>query len=215
MKNLTGKIAVIAASVAIGCQAAVAQQTTVERPVLKPGTEWSYRIDNSKRDKPTPPSDLRRVVKAVNANDYTIDVVTPTGTRTTVMSLDLNPFAEGMTTGANKATGALPYFSFPMTPGKTYSEPLSYPSPFGNLAIQVDMNTKVLDWEEVTVPAGKYRALKVEANGRSVGGPINGTRKVTLWYAPEVGNYVRMEFEISYSPVSGKSVHELTAFSLK
>ena len=71
------------------------------------------------------------------------------------------------------------------------------------------------DWEEVTVPAGKFRALKIEGNGRSVGGPINGTRKVTLWYAPEVANYVRMEFEMSYSPAAGKSIQELSSFSLK
>ena len=77
------------------------------------------------------------------------------------------------------------------------------------------MTAKVLDWGEVTVPAGKFRALKIEANSKSSGGAINGTRKVTLWYVPEVANYVRMEFGMSYSPVSGKSVHEFVAYSVK
>ena len=194
--------------------AAFSQSGSTERPTLKPGSEWVYKIDNSKRDRPGPASELKRVVKDVGASEYTIELTTPSGSRTAAMSLDLNPFSEGMT-AAGRASGALPYFAFPLTPGKTYDGSLTYPSPFGNVAIKVDMNTRVLDWEEVSVPAGKFRALKIEANGKSVGGPINGTRKVTLWYAPEVANYVRMEFEMSYSPISGKSVQELVSYSVK
>ncbi|MSQ52361.1 MAG: hypothetical protein EXR28_10760 [Betaproteobacteria bacterium] len=104
-----------------------------------------------------------------------------------------------------------------MTPGKTYEGKLTYPSPFGGSGIDMATTTKVLDWEEVTVPAGKFRALKIEANSRSngAGGRINGARKVILWYAPEVGSYVRRELDMTYSPISGKSVQELTSFSLK
>ena len=191
-----------------------AQTTPVERPALKPGSEWVYKVDASKRDRPGPPSELKRVIKDAGAAEYTIDVTNAAGTRTTFMSLDLNPFSEGMTS-SGRASDALPFFSFPLAPGKTYSGSLTYPSPFGNVSIKVDMNTKVIDWEEVTVPAGKFRALRIEASGKSVGGPINGVRKVTIWYAPEVAQYVRAEFEMNYSPVSGKTVQELASFNLK
>ncbi len=201
-------------AVALFCGLTVSQPAQVDRPLLKPGTEWVYKIDNSKRDRPAPNSELKRVIKDTGTDEYTIELSGPTGTRTTAMSLDLNPFSEGMTT-SGRASGALPYFLFPLAPGKTYAGSITYPSPFGSVNIKVDMNTKVLEWEDVTVPAGKYKALKIEANGKSVGGPINGWRKVTLWYAPEVANYVRMEFELSYSPASGKSVQELVSFSLK
>ena len=60
MNRLTMLLCGIASLVATG-QSAFAQP--VERPVLKPGTEWSYKIDNSKRDKPGPPGELKRVVK--------------------------------------------------------------------------------------------------------------------------------------------------------
>lgn len=194
--------------------AVCAQSGPVERPVLKPGTEWVYKVDNSKRNRPGPAAELKRVIKEVSDKDYTIEISTGGNTRVGAMSLDLNPFSEGLTS-SGRTSSPLPYFAFPLEPGKTWKGVVDYPSPFGSLMINVNMTTRALDWEEITVPAGKFRALKIEANGRSVGGPINGTRKVTLWYAPEVANYVRMEFEMSYSPAAGTSVQELTSFSLK
>lgn len=183
-------LAGLAAFVAVALQSAFAQTTPVERPALKPGSEWNYRIDNSKRDKPGPPGELKRTIKEAGAAEYTIELSTGTGApRTGAMSLDLNPFNEDMSF-ASRATGPIPYFSFPLAPGKTYEGKLTYPSPFGSSGIDMTTTSKVLDWEEVTVPAGKFRALKIEVNSRSngAGGKINGTRKVVLWYAPEVGS---------------------------
>lgn len=195
-------------------QSAYAQPAPVERPALKPGTEWVYKVDNSKRDKPGPAAELKRVVKEVGAKEVAIDVTLPSGTRTTAMSRELNPYSEGMTSGAARASDAMPYFSFPLAPGKTYAGKLAYPAPIGGGSINIDMATKVLDWEDVTVPAGKFRALKIEANGKA-SGVVTGTRKITLWYVPEVANYVRMEFYMSYGPFAGTSVQELASFSLK
>lgn len=215
MKTIESVKRVFAAVVAVASSQVFAQATQAERPELKPGTEWVYKIDNSKRNRPGPPAELKRVIKEVGDKDYTIEITQAGNTRIGAMSLDLNPFSEGLTS-SGRTSSPLPYFSFPLVPGKTYSGVLDYPSPFGNLIINLNMTTKVLDWEEVTVPGGKFRALKIEGNGRSVGGPINGTRKATLWYAPEIANYVRMEFEMSYnSPAVDKSIQELSSFSLK
>ena len=214
MKTIGSLNRFLALVVALASSQVLAQATQAERPELKPGTEWVYKIDNSKRNRPGPPAELKRVIKEVGDKDYTIEITQGGNTRVGAMSLDLNPFSEGLTSSGRTST-SLPYFSFPLAPGKTYNGVVDYPSPFGNLMININMTTKVLDWEEVTVPAGKFRALKIEGNGRSVGGPINGTRKVTLWYVPEVANYVRMEFEMSYSPAAGKTIQELASFSLK
>jgi S1-C subfamily serine protease len=52
-------------------------------------------------------------------------------------------------------------------------------------------------WEQVTVPAGTFRALRLEISGkreRSPFSPIVTYRfKVRIWYAPEVQRYVRLE----------------------
>ncbi len=50
--------------------------------------------------------------------------------------------------------------------------------------------------EEVTVPAGKFRALRVESEGpfQRIDTAISGTAKETAWYAPEVKRYVKWTF---------------------
>jgi uncharacterized lipoprotein YddW (UPF0748 family) len=50
------------------------------------------------------------------------------------------------------------------------------------------MTVVVVGWETVEVPAGKFRALRVEATHD---GRRNGPQ-VTAWYAPEVKRYVRL-----------------------
>jgi hypothetical protein len=57
---------------------------------------------------------------------------------------------------------------------------------------------KVGDWEEIKVPAGSFRALRVEVSGRRIRGvstrtPEAGRFKMTVWYAPDVKRIVRLE----------------------
>jgi hypothetical protein len=55
---------------------------------------------------------------------------------------------------------------------------------------------KVIGWEDVQVPAGKFRALKVEHDStlRGSRGPFTANRKILLWYVPETKRWVRSEF---------------------
>lgn len=58
---------------------------------------------------------------------------------------------------------------------------------------------RVLEWESVTVPAGTFRALRVQIDGRRERSPFSPrvpmNFRVSTWYAPEVGRYVRMEHQ--------------------
>jgi hypothetical protein len=58
-------------------------------------------------------------------------------------------------------------------------------------------HVKVVGWEEVTVPAGTFRALRIEAEGpfERVDMPIVGTAKEVMWYVPQVKRYVKWTFE--------------------
>ena len=55
-------------------------------------------------------------------------------------------------------------------------------------------------WEQVTVPAGTFRALRLEIGGRRERPPFSPTvtRRflVRVWYAPEVQRYVRLEHKV-------------------
>ncbi len=58
--------------------------------------------------------------------------------------------------------------------------------------------------ETITVPAGKYEAVKVECSDYT----INHTNKTfhTSWFAPGVGEVKRID-------IHGKSIMELTSFT--
>jgi hypothetical protein len=81
-------------------------------------------------------------------------------------------------------------------------------------------HARILDWEQVTVPAGTFRALRVEASGkrpapsRSV---LPTQFTLTVWYAPDVKRYVRLEHRVWFvapydNRLIGHDVVELLAY---
>jgi serine protease Do len=77
---------------------------------------------------------------------------------------------------------------------------------------------RVLEWESVTVPAGTFRALRVQVDGRRARSP-NAPRvpmiyRVSAWYAPEMGRYVKLEHQQWLNPnyIYAHEVVELHAY---
>jgi hypothetical protein len=67
--------------------------------------------------------------------------------------------------GGEETTTTRP-FVFPMKPGDTWA--IDYVDPLrrgAQISNHVRQRYKVVGWEDVTVPAGTFRALKVESNG--------------------------------------------------
>lgn len=58
-------------------------------------------------------------------------------------------------------------------------------------------SVKVVGWESVEVPAGKFRAVKLELD--SMVKPLDGSRafprQLSVWYAPEVRRWVKLQGE--------------------
>lgn len=81
---------------------------------------------------------------------------------------------------------------------------------------------QVKDWTQVTVPAGTFRALRVEVSGRRIGGYTTRTSaagrfKMTLWYSPDVKRIVRIEHRVwsadaFASTQTGEDVVELLSY---
>jgi hypothetical protein len=75
----------------------------------------------------------------------------------------------------------------------------------------------------VTVPAGTYRALRIEANGRRTSAIYSqavfaGEFNLVVWYAPDVKRYVRLEHRVwSANPMDkaliGHDVVELLKYT--
>jgi len=105
-------------------------------------------------------------------------------------------------------------FSFPLRPGKVYRADNEFSRPRERNATWRHQRTaKVVGWEEVTVPAGKFRALRIdiESQWHRLDIEARGTSRSAYWYVPAVKRWVKSSYEDS----SGKSTTELISFEVR
>ena len=107
-----------------------------------------------------------------------------------------------------------PHFSFPLTKGKTWKQRVELTwSTVSDVKIIFDgLESKVLGWEFITVPAGTFWALKIEStgwnNGTSAEYQWAGKVVETQWFAPLLRNVIRTEY---HEKISGRTYkHEIT-----
>lgn len=83
---------------------------------------------------------------------------------------------------------------------------------------------KVLGWEDVIVPAGKFKATKIEykLNGSSKTGSFSGSfpeSRAWYWYSPEIKYLLKCKLDKGYSEgpddLGVREDWELTSFKLK
>lgn len=86
-----------------------------------------------------------------------------------------------------------PTFAFPLEPGKSWQGKFTMRRP--DRTFENDMSVTVVGWEDVTVPAGTFRALKLSGISwyRRVDNNFTGRVVTNLWYVPEVRRFVRSE----------------------
>lgn len=92
------------------------------------------------------------------------------------------------------------YFPRAIADGKPPAQwpaPSGYPT-YATPYLEWAYAVKAIGWEEITVPAGRFRALKVEVEGNRgkdpdpFWWPKQAMRFVhTIWYAPDAGRYVK------------------------
>jgi hypothetical protein len=77
--------------------------------------------------------------------------------------------------------------------GNTWDYDFKTKNEAGEITTQ-SRTAKVEAWEDVTVPAGKFNALKVVHNGRWSRLNYSGTVTETFWYSPDAKWWVKREF---------------------
>ena len=89
-------------------------------------------------------------------------------------------------------------FDFPLDVGKTWKYDYKTRRNDGNGFTTYSVEAKVDGWEEVEVPAGKFKALKVtHASSYSTdtgGQKYNGQLLKTYWYSPQAKREVKFDF---------------------
>jgi hypothetical protein len=85
-------------------------------------------------------------------------------------------------------------FQFPLSPGRQYAAAWDMRRPrAGAFHVRHERSVTVVGWEDVEVPAGKFRALKLQADGhyRRFDRPAADEARNTYWYVPQVKRWVK------------------------
>jgi len=198
----------IAVALALISGASIACAQAAARPDWKIGDTWTVGITSAgfggagRRDEV-------RVVKDAGEAGYQMENTKKEGGGATpsvemlAFSRDLNLIGQA---GGSGAPQEFRWLQWPLEPGR---------------AIQFEINTqnqittwkgKVVGWEDVEVPAGKFKALHLEYD-RS--GPFRGSASESVWYAPDAKAVVkRVQMRPGTQGMRDLTTFELVAYKL-
>jgi len=202
-----------------------AEPASVDAPQFQPGDTWTY--DRTHEAGKTHFSQERAIetIERVGSDNLLLGVKldgSPNDFDDHLVGLDLSE--RRTVNGESTVTERL--LSFPMKIGSTWQEDFVDPRQQGaQTSARVQKTYKVIGWEDVTVPAGTFHALKIEANGKLIAqvslpataissamattsgatsishaerarsGTITNASYRVLYYAPEIKSYVKSVYE--------------------
>ena len=169
----------------------------VPRPQIKPGERWTYRRIDYQSGR-----QLGKFTETVTfANERAIEILGDH--RRDGKEIDTTYSAEWNLISSRNSGIFNPdqgLFRFPLRPGDSHDARYEVRFPRqGAYEVRHTRHVKVVGWEEVSVPAGKFRALRIESEGpfERVDKSLSGTAKDIVWYVPQVKRYVKWTFEAS------------------
>jgi hypothetical protein len=190
-------LAALFASLALFSVAAAARpDAPVAQPEVKVGERWTYRRMNYRMGRPAGVYEIR----VVFAERGVIQVV-GTG-KGSDQEIDTTYTAEwnAVSTRNRIFVPHTGWLRFPLQVGNVYEAVFEARMPKkGDAHSRQQRTVKVLGWEDVVVPAGRFRALKIESAGpyQRLDKPVAGRARNVIWYAPEVKRWVKLELEIT------------------
>ncbi len=183
----------------VGPSAAAAgggKESAATRPALKAGQQWTYRRVDLWRKQET--ERFRQELAFEEGGRWMV--------RWTILDSDdvqrrgsitgeyFDPASHGF--ADSRISGDHSPLRFPLNPGKNWS--FDYVVRSNAREVKVAQTTVVRGWEEVRVPAGNFRALRVEHEGRYMasesGYTWSGKIREIYWYAPSAGRVVMREY---------------------
>ncbi len=220
------RLAVLAlAAVPLGAAAA----QTINAPHLMPNDTWTFRITNEKGQGHWRQTRAENTVVRVGSDTIALRIHTVGSDAPPVERLVGKDWSRFRTIDGHETVVNRP-LAFPLTVGKTWKVAWSADHPSRHTSYERQEYTyRAVGWEDVTVPAGKCHALKVEADGRweatitpaltaGAGSRIDAEGATTLvqthrvtpitgggrgykayWYVPEVKWWVKA-LEETYGP---------------
>lgn len=188
-------LAFISLAVALAAPCRAQDDAAVLRPLVKAGDAWSYRRTDYTQSSPT--ITFRETVTF--ANERVIQMIDQR--KGASREIDTTYTAEWNAVSSPNSGIFVPdqgLLRFPLRPGDAHDS--SYDVRFprqGEREVKHERHVRVIGWENVTVPAGTFRALRVESEGTwyRVDTGFAGGAKEVMWYSPQVRRYVKWTFD--------------------
>jgi len=173
-------------------------QTQVDKPQLAVGDRWTFKSVDLQKNEEIQSYEYR--VTSISGDDVEMTrTVLASATATDIGKSSVQKVTAATWTFVNARIleGKYVAFAFPLDAGKTWEYEYKYPNAEGPPATW-STKAKVEGWEEVRVPAGTFKAIKVVHEGRwsrvAGGYSISGTAIETFWYVPEIKWFAKREF---------------------
>jgi hypothetical protein len=189
----------------------------VPRPEVKVGDRWVYQRMDYASGEPRGRYELRVVL----AERGVIHIVSSRGEAEQRES-DLTYTADwnAVSEHGRLYTPHSGWFKFPLRVGARHRAAFEVLNPRTLTSSKAERDVTVVGWEEVTVPAGKFRALKLVSEGRYQRldhASRVGTSRDVIWYVPEIRRWAKITFETSRSGkgTGGHSGEELVAYGVQ
>ena len=174
--------------------AAAQDPERIVKPEIRKGDSWTYRSNG---------------IIGPGIDTYEIRVERSEGNTILVVATrksDAKEFDATFTTDWSTVVGVSglimspppAFLAFPMSIGDARSISYTASRPrTDSPPTQYKNEVRVVGWEEVTVPAGQFRAMKVAVEGEFFPPPARNSAKmrITYWYVPDVRRWVKVQLD--------------------
>lgn len=183
-----------------GLAGAAAVDETISRPAVSVGDAWSYRQTSLMTQKS---GEFSYRVAAVGADR--IRIAAEGYSESYTPDWNLLESSAGMKISPHEG-----YFDFPLEPGKSY--PFRAERTVAKTRMIWQGTVRVRGWETIEVPAGSYRALRVDINGSFGNGPLSRQAQLqqSYWWSAEVRRWVRHDLWMSKAASKATDFHTRT-----
>lgn len=180
----------------------------IPKPEVKVGESWTYRGVGMLGDRNT----HDYVVSVTSTSQSAIQVI---ATRKqdgkefdAVWTPEWNAVASYTRMLYKPSTGIL---RFPLAVGNRHATAWDGTSLVDvSIKTQTEKTVEVIGWEDIQVPAGTFRALRIATDGtvRRLGAERGARFESTFWYVPEVKRWVKLSYKFTPGNSGGEELLE-------
>lgn len=165
------------------------------------GTSWTYRFQDLRF-----PNSQTFTLKVLGVDGWTVqEIYTPgpgsgRGSQPSIVSADEMHFVTRRLGAERYALEFAPYLLAKTGAGAEVHSSAAKSQYPGSTQSPWTVNVRLMGWEEVSVPAGTFKALRLDVAGRR-GNPVGSFAAWTnrffykAWYVPEVRRYVKVQHQ--------------------